>query len=90
MDSPAFKVREFKIVDWNLYPLDVAYKSQDGAASGALALKQGAAVPGTETVKLDVATPVSLQWAYAEEADLAQDVPRALGSHVLKVMCLEK
>lgn len=45
MDSPAFKVREFKATDWNMFPIDVAYKSQDGSASGSVSLKQGAQVP---------------------------------------------
>jgi heat shock protein 4 len=85
MDSPAFKVREFKVTDWNMYPVDVAYKSQDGAATGSISLKQGAEVPGAESLKLDIASPVSLEWAYTEDADVAPDVPRALASHTLKV-----
>lgn len=45
----------------------------------------GAEVPGGENLKLDVAQPVSLEWSYTEEADLAPDVPRAMASHTLKV-----
>ena len=85
MDSPSFKVREFKVTDWNMYPVEVVYKSQDGAATGSVLLKRGAEVPGAESLKLDTASPVSLEWAYSQDADVAADVPRALASHELKV-----
>ena len=85
MDSPAFKVREFKVIDWNVYPMDVSYAAEDGTGAGSVSLKQGAAVPGSESIKLEVASPVSLEWAYSEDANLALDVPRKLGSHVLKI-----
>eukprot|EP00277_Geminigera_cryophila_P001355 CAMPEP_0179428870 /NCGR_PEP_ID=MMETSP0799-20121207/14419_1 /TAXON_ID=46947 /ORGANISM="Geminigera cryophila, Strain CCMP2564" /LENGTH=892 /DNA_ID=CAMNT_0021204551 /DNA_START=255 /DNA_END=2933 /DNA_ORIENTATION=+ len=85
MDSPAFKVREFKVVDWNMFPIDVAYKSDDASSSGTISLKKGAEIPGTETIKIEGESAVSLDWSYTEEADLAPDVPRAVASHKLKV-----
>jgi len=87
MDSPAFKVREFKVIDWNMYPVDIAYATADGGAAGSVSLKQGAEVPGDETIKLklEAPSPVALDWSYSGEANLAVDAPRKLGTHTLKV-----
>ena len=90
MDSPAFKVREFKVADWQLHPVDVAYSTQDKKASGTLSLKQGAEVPGGSSLKLEVGSPITLKYAYTADASLDAEMPHELGSHVLKVKPAKK
>lgn len=68
IDSPAFKVRDFKVTDWNMLPVEVSYASQDKAVAGSISLKQGAEVPVSESLKLELASPLSVEWAYGEEA----------------------
>jgi molecular chaperone DnaK (HSP70) len=40
MLSPAFRVRDFAVVDWNTFPLCVAYSSEDGKVSGTVDLEK--------------------------------------------------
>jgi molecular chaperone DnaK (HSP70) len=80
IDSPAFKVRDFKVTDWNMLPVEVSYASQDKAVTGSISLKQGAEVPVGESLKLELASPLSVEWVYGEEA----------GTHATPTYCLFK
>ena len=40
MLSPAFRVRDFAVVDWNTSPLSVEYSSEDGKVTGKVELEK--------------------------------------------------
>jgi hypothetical protein len=43
-------------------------------------------VPGGESVKLQVGSPVTFDCKYADDAEIEPHVPRDLASHLLKVL----
>eukprot|EP00961_Rhodomonas_salina_P231695 3130211-Rhodomonas_salina.1 len=74
MLSPAFRVREFQVVDWNAFPLKVTYKSEDGKCEGALSIDQGLPPPPRVVVVSTRPLPSLLSAAYAR-------CPRSLCRH---------
>jgi len=66
MLSPAFRVRDFSVVDWNTMPLKVEYS--DGKSSGTVTLEQGVAVPSAKQIKLTARGPLSLRFLQASAA----------------------
>lgn len=62
MRSPAFKVREFKVADWNSKPIRVTYESQDGKVKGEELIELGMEMPGSKKLSLKTASSLKLRF----------------------------
>eukprot|EP01090_Pellita_catalonica_P014731 TRINITY_DN3821_c0_g2_i1.p1 TRINITY_DN3821_c0_g2~~TRINITY_DN3821_c0_g2_i1.p1 ORF type:complete len:838 (+),score=232.47 TRINITY_DN3821_c0_g2_i1:70-2583(+) len=87
--SPAFKVREFKIEDANLYPIEVSWKdigAMDVDATCKPLFPRGAIMPGVKLITFPHANPFEISAAYGAEANLPPGVNSKLGTWRIPVL----
>jgi len=82
MLSPAFRVRNFQVTDWNVFPCKVSYKSEDGGCEGTCVIEQGAETPTAEKLTLKTTSGVRFKWEYDDSAAAPPAVtPRQIAEH---------
>ncbi|EKX50953.1 hypothetical protein GUITHDRAFT_103535 [Guillardia theta CCMP2712] len=85
MLSPAFRVREFRVSDCCLFPVEVQYYSEDGSCKGKLEFERGSEVPGQKSLKLKTASPVHFEWMHSQAEGLPKDASVVLCKHKVNV-----
>ena len=85
MLSPAFRVREFRVSDCCLFPVEAQYYSEDGSCKGKLEFERGSEVPGQKSLKLKTASPVHFEWMHSQPEGLPEDASVVLCKHKVNV-----
>eukprot|EP00960_Hanusia_phi_P074997 768356-Hanusia_phi.AAC.5 len=85
MLSPAFRVREFRVSDCCLFPVEVQYYSEDGSCKGKLEFERGSEIPGQKSLKLKTSSPVHFEWMHSQGTDLPKDASVVLAKHKVNV-----
>ena len=74
MRSPAFKVREFKVADWNNKPIKVTYKTDDKKEVGEVDLEVGMEMPSTKKIALKTASGITLRSVQVQSSSVLDRV----------------